>query len=1181
MFLLSLLLACTDDPAPPAEPTDDPDAVERTIGPAGGVIAAPGLRLSIPEGALGEEVLITVTPGADPVDHEAWSTVWHFEPAGLVFLRAATASFVVEPPGEAAVWWSDPSGVEALPSRFADGMVSARVWHFSTGWVGPAPLGETGQQAPDTGPQTGGTGLTPFDTSSLPDTDVPIDSSVVSPPRDTVDTDLPPPVIETGWPDPGEDSAADSSVGARFCPEGQVVNCFGVCVDDDRGNGQCERWLACERLVWDGGDCDGPRDVPDPVCPPGTLVSCWGTCEPAPLHTNGACDEVYACPRRDWDGGDCPLPGGARLRASVTIDDAGDLAQLAGVSQLQGALIVEDGAPAILELPDLVTVQMLTIRSDTVESVSLPALTHVTRDARVFDGAALATVSLPALRATGGDLVVWDDEVSLSVPQLAHVGHSLDVELGGGAGDELTALETVGWALHTRGTALPALRSVGYDAQPEGLAALPALGSVGGILEMDAGAEDLGLPSLTSVGGQLSLTGTGAAALPSLVTAPDVRLRGQRSVALPQLTQVGPLDAELAPDGALSAPALTWAGALGVTGGSVSAPVLAEAGEVVLRTASAELPALTVVRGLAALEQGSHELPSLVSVGSLRVADSALQADALVSAPWVDIRPGGAARLAALPEAELLDLQATVPGAADLPALRSVGVLTAHAEVPAALTGLRWTRKATIGGAGGLTLPALESVGDLTEWPLDPLAAMCGTGLADGDGLTVGGALSAPVLRRVTALTLASDLPDLTGLAAVQDVGLLTLDASAPVPAGLLKLDGVERLQRLTLTGLRGGPLDVALPAARELGQVDLSASPAVQRLALPMAAHVAGLELIGATGLTQLDLGSLLDFETALVPLECRPELAGPGDLGPGLVIDGAAQLTDVALPAVTWLERLVLTRATALTRLSLPQVVGVGTLVLSEQDDVAWADITSDQLTEPPTALELDWPLLATVDDLFLLHDRRFTDLELTALTDVTSRLRLHDLPNLTRVALPALEVQSAPGWLNFLNDPQLTSVELPIARTVGRLGFVNTGLTVASYPTIEHVLDHISIYDNAALHTVSLPAAQDALQLFLDNNPAMAVVELPLLATLQRGRVDHQGALQTLSLPSLTGVATALNIGGNPALTAIELPLLTSLGDLYVLDNPLLPECAVDPVAWGVTGTVSVSGNAPCPP
>lgn len=141
-MLLSLLVACL-----PFDSDSDSDAPPPTaavmVGPAGGQIDVDGVVLDIPAGALEDSVEIRIvdTGEAPPPPYVGLSTVWSFEPDGLVF----AAPVEVQIPYDASApvprffWSDDAGGYTALDATFADGMATASIEHFSTGFVAVAP----------------------------------------------------------------------------------------------------------------------------------------------------------------------------------------------------------------------------------------------------------------------------------------------------------------------------------------------------------------------------------------------------------------------------------------------------------------------------------------------------------------------------------------------------------------------------------------------------------------------------------------------------------------------------------------------------------------------------------------------------------------------------------------------------------------------------------------------------------------------------------------------------------------------------------------------------------------------------------------------------------------------------------------------------------------------------------
>lgn len=110
------------------------------VGAAGGEISVAGATITVGAGALPEDVEITVQeePTEVPEGHEAYSSVYHFEPSGLTFDAPVTVRIPYAGSEPAALFWSkdDGTGYEVIPSTVVDGALEGEVTHFSGGFVG-------------------------------------------------------------------------------------------------------------------------------------------------------------------------------------------------------------------------------------------------------------------------------------------------------------------------------------------------------------------------------------------------------------------------------------------------------------------------------------------------------------------------------------------------------------------------------------------------------------------------------------------------------------------------------------------------------------------------------------------------------------------------------------------------------------------------------------------------------------------------------------------------------------------------------------------------------------------------------------------------------------------------------------------------------------------------------------
>jgi hypothetical protein len=132
----------------------DGGTVSDTIGPAGGTVTIAGAELSIPAGALAEDVSITITETAEeaPAGFLGSSAIYQFEPDGLVFAQPAAARIDFTGDGsELDLIWStaDGGGYQAMGGAVDGTTVSADITHFSRGFAGRIdPGGDCGGGCP-------------------------------------------------------------------------------------------------------------------------------------------------------------------------------------------------------------------------------------------------------------------------------------------------------------------------------------------------------------------------------------------------------------------------------------------------------------------------------------------------------------------------------------------------------------------------------------------------------------------------------------------------------------------------------------------------------------------------------------------------------------------------------------------------------------------------------------------------------------------------------------------------------------------------------------------------------------------------------------------------------------------------------------------------------------------------
>jgi hypothetical protein len=151
----------------------------------------------------------------------------------------------------------------------------------------------------------------------------------------------------------------------------------------------------------------------------------------------------------------------------------------------------------------------------------------------------------------------------------------------------------------------------------------------------------------------------------------------------------------------------------------------------------------------------------------------------------------------------------------------------------------------------------------------------------------------------------------------------------------------------------------------------------------------------------------------------------------------------------------------------------------------------------------------------------------------------------------------------------------------------------------PTITRValdtvtdLNQLDLAESDRLQSVRLPSLRLVRSLSIRDNPALATVSLPALAAppgpSYGGAIFNNKALRTLVLPRLISAEAGLYIAGNSVLSELGLPALTMAGSLEVAGNAAYPQCRAEAVLSHLTSPPAhgstISGNdttATCPP
>jgi ZU5 domain len=130
-----------DVATPPADTeTDATVTATQTVGASGGAVAATGVVLTIPAGALAADTTISVaaTHQQAPQGYTALSPIFAFEPTGTTFLSPVTLEIKLATPTSAAtIFWANASGgYDALPTTLTADGVAASITRLDDGFAG-------------------------------------------------------------------------------------------------------------------------------------------------------------------------------------------------------------------------------------------------------------------------------------------------------------------------------------------------------------------------------------------------------------------------------------------------------------------------------------------------------------------------------------------------------------------------------------------------------------------------------------------------------------------------------------------------------------------------------------------------------------------------------------------------------------------------------------------------------------------------------------------------------------------------------------------------------------------------------------------------------------------------------------------------------------------------------------
>jgi hypothetical protein len=142
-FLFAAALACGGAKQGGGGQDDTGGGGSASVGPSGGTVSVRnGPDLQIPANALAADTTITIQQATTPAPDGALTAVYDFEPDGTGFSSPVTVSFPL-PAGTTAVsiYWTRPGSTtefEPIPTTISGTTATAEVWHFSSGYLGPA-----------------------------------------------------------------------------------------------------------------------------------------------------------------------------------------------------------------------------------------------------------------------------------------------------------------------------------------------------------------------------------------------------------------------------------------------------------------------------------------------------------------------------------------------------------------------------------------------------------------------------------------------------------------------------------------------------------------------------------------------------------------------------------------------------------------------------------------------------------------------------------------------------------------------------------------------------------------------------------------------------------------------------------------------------------------------------------
>ncbi|MCC6625456.1 MAG: hypothetical protein IT385_29725, partial [Deltaproteobacteria bacterium] len=529
--------------------------------------------------------------------------------------------------------------------------------------------------------------------------------------------------------------------------------------------------------------------------------------------------------------------------------------------------------------------------------------------------------------------------------------------------------------------------------------------------------------------------------------------------------------------------------------------------------------------------------------------------------------------------------------------------------------------------ATAINLPALTSAGGIVIDGNDVLNTLGLPALTTTGTFTV---TDNPDLSTCDAYAIATQLdpaPTTTTIAGNgldTIVGDLIVDAASPItPADLLCIGAVTG--NLTITGVGwttldlpnlgnvGGTLTIAgnanatainLPALTTAGGIVIDGNDVLNALGLPALDTTGTFTVTDNPSLSTCDVQAILGL---LTPAPTTTTISGNGlDTYVGdLLIDAASPLTPADLQCYEAITGDLTITGVGWTTLDLPNLVAVGgTLTVANDTGL--------------TALDL--PALGTTDGIDIDGNAALTSLDLTALTTADPFIVTNN-PSLSSCGLEALVAQldptpttvdltgnldcADPGAtctlepLDVIGDVEvdatgitlddgvspapLTRDELLCLRSIdGDLMILGSSETTLALPILESVSGLVGVGENTSLQMVRLPALTTTTAVYVQDNPALLRLELPMLdggpANPLALHVVENPSLADVRLDSLTHARSInfqnLNEGGDLATAPpLDLSGLVATTEVFIVAYSTLTE--LDLSALTTVGTSFIVG------